>query len=248
MHVVDLSNPAKPVLLPKITQDNEHESVAVIANGSDLWLNYKRPTSGTDPKQAQAKFYARRIDFSKPSAPVMGKEINVPGQLMAIVGNQFYTKDFHWNAKSEIEHSLELLTVQDDLAYSQASLRLENQQITNLLVDNAKVIASTSSNLDYSAITTSLFSVAKQSFVVQSSLKLGQWNYVRDARNGKVLLNVEGGILLYDFNQSTPLAQAFLPIENSWSSATIIDQQIYVPAHAFGIYQFDFAMVNLSKP
>jgi hypothetical protein len=248
LFVVDLSNPTTPVLLPKIRLDSNHESVGVIVSGSDLWLNYKRSEVSTNPKQAQAKYFAKRLDLRNPAAPVFGKEINIPGQLMAVAGNQLYTRDFHWNAKDAIEHSLEMLTVQDDLAYSQASLLLENQMVLNLIEDNGKVFASTALSYGYVSSTTTLYAVANKTFVPQASLQLEKWNNARDARNGKVLLDVSGGILLYDFNQATPIAQAFFPMGGWSSKATILGQQIYLPAYSFGIYQFDFATVNLSKP
>ncbi len=245
LFVVDLSNPTTPVLLPKIKLENNHESVAIIANGSDLWLNYKRPEVSTNPKQAQAKYFAKRLDLRNSAAPVFGKEINIPGQLMAVVGNQLYSKDFHWNAKGNIEDSLEMLIVQDDLAYSQASLLLENQLVLNLIEDNGKVFASTAASIGFVPSSTTLYAVANKTFVAQASLKPEIWNNVRDARNGKVLLDVSGGILLYDFNQTTPSAQAFFPMGGWSSKATIVGQQIYLPAYSFGIYQFDFATVNL---
>ena len=248
LSIVDLSNPAAPRFQSKIELEEKQNAVGVIVNGNNLWLNYKVEATANANQQAQAKYFVKRLDLSTPSAPIMSAEINIPGQLMAVAGDQLYSKDFHWTANNMIENSLNVSTLQGDLVYRQASNILANQLISSLNLDGTNVVVSLLGNDSNSKARVSLFTLQNNNFVAKSTMEMPVWGTVSQVRNSKVLLDIYGGYLLYDFTQTIPVPQAFFNIAG-WGATTVLaGTKIYIPAYLYGIYQFDFDTVNLSKP
>ena len=248
LSVVDLSNPAAPRFQPKIELADKQNMVGVIANGNNLWINYKVEATANANQQAQAKYFVKRLDLSTPSAPIMGAEINIPGQLMAVAGDQLYSKDFHWTTNNTIENSLNVSTLQDGLAYRQASNVLANQLVTSLQLDGANIAASLLGNDSNSKASASLFTLQNNNFVAKSSVEMPVWGTISQVRNSKALLGIYDGYLLYDFTQAIAVPQAFFDISGWGPTALLAGNKIYIPVSLYGLYQFDFDTVNLSKP
>ena len=247
LQVLDLSNPAKPALLEKLSMPEGEESVGMIKSGSTLWINYKKPQTVIVADQPQAKYYIKALDLSVASAPKLGAEVNVPGQLMAAEGEVIYTVDREWKDKST-SASLNMLIVRDNLAYLQATHPMPNQEPTGLLVDGKNVFVSHYDNGGNQNLM-SHFEVGARQFTAKSETALPFYPTLRAARNGKVLVQAGYGFLLYDFSQAQgPFAQAYFPAINWGGSVTIVGDAVYVPSSSYGIYQFTLDTVNLQKP
>jgi hypothetical protein len=247
LQVLDLSNPAKPALLAKINLPEGEESVGLIKSGTTLWINYKKPQAGTVADQPLAKYYIKALDLSVASAPKLGAEVNVPGQLMAAVGETIYTVDHVWNEKSTTA-SLNMLIVRDNLAYLQATHPMPTQVLTGLLVDGKNVFVSHYGN-GGNQPAMSHFEVGANQFTVKSETALPYYPMLREARNGKVLVQAGYGFLLYNFTQAQgPFAQAYFPAINWGGSVTTVGDTVYAPSGSYGIYQFTLDTVNLAKP
>lgn len=247
LQVLDLSNPAKPALLAKMSMPEGEESVGMIKSGTILWINYKKPQTAVVADQPQAKYYIKALDLSVASAPKLGAEVNVPGQLMAAVGEAIYTVDHDWKEKST-SASLNMLIVRDNLAYLQATHPMPTRVLTGLLVDGKNVIVSHYDNSGYQNAM-SHFEVGAKQFTAKSETALPYYPMLREARNGKVLVQAGYGFLLYDFTQAQgPFAQAYFPAINWGGSVTIAGDAVYVPSGSYGIYQFTLDTVNLQKP
>lgn len=247
LQVLDLSNPAKPALLAKISMPEDEESIGMVKSGTTLWINYKKPQAAVVADQPQAKYYIKALDLSVASAPKLGAEVNVPGQLMAAVGEAIYTVDHDWKEKST-SASLNMLIVRDNLAYLQATHPMPTQVLTGLLVDGKNVIVS---HYDRSGDQHAMshFEVGAKQFTVKSETALPYYPTLHEARNGKLLVQAGHGFLLYDFTQAQgPFAQAYFPAINWGGSVTIVGDTVYVPSGSYGIYQFTLDMVNLQKP
>jgi hypothetical protein len=197
--------------------------------------------------QPLAKYYIKALDLSVASAPKLGAEVNVPGQLMAAVGEAIYTVDHVWNEKST-SASLNMLIVRDNLAYLQATHPMATQVLTGLLVDGKNVFVSHYGN-GGSQSAMSHFEVGANQFTVKSETALPYYPMLREARNGKVLVQAGYGFLLYDFSQAQgPFAQAYFPAINWGGSVTTVGDTVYAPSGSYGIYQFTLDTVNLAKP
>lgn len=245
--VVDLSNPATPALLPKISMPEGDESVGLVKSGNTLWINYKKPEANQTTGQPQAKYFVKALDLSVGSAPKLGAEVNIPGQLMAVVGESLYTVDHGWNEKT-VNTTLNMLILRDNLAYLQASQPLANQRPTGLMVDGKNIVM-THYDIAASQYALSIYEVANKLFTQTSASALPYYPILREARQGKVLLQSGNGFLLYDISQAQgPFAQAYFPAMNWGGSVTLVGNEVYVPAGAYGIYQFNLATVNLLKP
>ena len=247
VQVLDLGNPAKPALLAKMSMPEGEESVGMVKSGTTLWINYKKPQAGDVAGQPQAKYYIKALDLSVASAPKLGAEVNVPGQLMAVVGEAIYTVDHDWKEKST-SASINMLIVRDNLAYLQATHPMPGQVPTGLLVDGNNVIVSHYDSSSYQGAM-SHFEVGAQQFTAKSDTALPYYPTLRAVRNGKVLVQAGYGFLLYDFSQAQgPFAQAYFPAINWGGSVTIMDDAVYVPSGSYGIHQFTLDTVNLQKP
>ncbi len=247
LQVLDLSNPAKPALLEKLSMPEGEESVGVIKSGTTLWINYKKPQTVTAPQQPLAKYFIKALDLSVASVPKLGMEVNVPGQLMAAAGEAIYTVDHDWQEKSTIA-SLNMLIVRDNLAYLQATYPMPAQGITGVLVDGKNLIVSHYANSTSQYAMSHLESGAKQ-FTLKSETVLPFYPTLRETRDGKLLVQAGYGFLLYDMTQAQgPFAQAYFPAVNWGGSVTIVGDMVYVPSNSYGIYQFTLDAVNLQKP
>jgi hypothetical protein len=247
LQVLDLSNPAKPALLAKMSMPDDEESVGMVKSGTTLWINYKKPQAGSVAEQPQAKYYIKALDLSVAGAPRLGAEVNVPGQLMAVVGEAIYTVDHDWKEKSA-SASLNMLIVRDNLAYLQATHPMPGQVPTGLLVDGKNVFVAHYGSSSYQG-TMSHFEVGAQQFAAKSETALPYYPTLRAVRNGKVLVQAGYGFLLYDFTQPQgPFAQAYFQAMNWNGGVTIVDDAVYVPSGSYGIYQFTLDTVNLQKP
>jgi hypothetical protein len=246
MQVVSMSDPAKPTLLPKVSLPETDEAVGIVQDGSALWITTKKPEAGATADQPQAKYFVRKLDLANASSPVLGAAISVPGQVMAVVGDTLYTVDRTWNGKTTTA-TLNTLIVSANLAYLQASVTLTNQEPIGLMVDGSKVVL-----LHYDSIgqySMSLYAVGDKGLTLSSTTALPAYASLHMARQNKVLLQTWSGLLLFDVSQvQAPVAQSFFPA-TSWGGAiSVVGDVVYVPAYAYGIYQFNLATTNLAKP
>lgn len=247
LQVVDFSDPEHLALLPKINMPSDEEAVGLMQSGSTLWLNYKKPLVETSVTQPQSRYFIKALDLSAAGTPKIGKEINVPGRLMAITGATIYTFDANWN-DTTLESSINTLILKNELAYLQTShVFVAGQNPTGLLVDEKRVFVSLLDNASYK-YTMPIFEVANKQFALQSSLDLESYPVLKAVRQGKVLVQVIGGFLLYDVSQPTAaFAQAYFP--GSWTADfSVLGDDIYIPAYDYGIYQFSFDTANLDQP
>jgi hypothetical protein len=125
---------------------------------------------------------------------------------------------------------------------------MPTQVLTGLLVDGKNVIVSHYDRSGYQH-SMSHFEVGAKQFTAKSETVLPYYPALREARNGKVLVQAGYGFLLYDFTQAQgPFAQAYFPAINWGGSVTIVGDTVYVPSNSYGIYQFRLDTVNLQKP
>jgi hypothetical protein len=242
--VLDLSKPEKPQLLPKISMQEGDEAVGLVKSGNTLWINYKRPEAGQAAGQPQAKYFVKALDLSVPGTPRLGAEVNIPGQLMAVVGESLYTVDHSWSGKSA-SATLNMLILRADLAYLQASQPLAEKSPTGLVVDDKNIIV-TYYDGAASQYAMAIYEAANKQFTQKSATALPFYSVLREARQGKVLVQAGNGFLLYDIRQAQgPLAQAYFPAANWGSGVTLVGDEVYVPAGFYGIHQFNLATVNL---
>jgi hypothetical protein len=247
LQVVDLSNAAKPNLLPKIAMGADEDAVTLVQDGSTLWINYKKSQAATTNGQAQAKYFAKSLNLAVASAPVLGSEINIPGQLVKAAGDTFYTYDYTWNG-SNIDTTLAVVIVDKGLAYLQGSLLLTGQYPGSLVADGSNIwLSSYDSRSSSNKIT--LYVLASQKLTATATIELAYSPTLRSLASGKLLVQAYDGYLLYDVRQPAAIvAQSYFP-SNGWSNNLLIQgNQAYLASGPYGMFQFNLESINLAAP
>lgn len=243
--VLNLEDVTRPSLLPKIGMASNEESIDVIKNGNSLWINFQKIQAqlGANGEQ-QSKFFIKELGLNTPGNPQLGKEINIPGQLMTIVGNQFYSIEYSLVGR-DYEPSLHMSLVQNDLAYLQASINLGKKYLTGLLA-NENAVAVTSIDATSYRYEMALYTVPSKEFTLQSSTQFDSGLTPLALRQDKILLQDWYGLFLYDISQlKSPKVQAYFPAMGWYGSASFINKDVYLPASYYGIYQFKLDTNNL---
>lgn len=243
--VLTLDDFKHPALLPKISMAADEEGVDVIQNGSSLWINYRKlQTQLGQNGEQQSKYFVKELRLASPANPQWGKEINIPGQLMAIVGEQFYSLEYNQVGKN-VEPSLHMLIIQDNLAYLQASTSLAGKYPTGLLADTSAIVLTSYDTTSY-LTKMDIYTVPVKEFALQSSNELESGVDPKILRPGKLLVQDWYGLFLYDISQpKTPKVRAYFSATSWGGSLSVANKDIYLPANFYGIYQFNFDTVNL---
>lgn len=243
--VLNLEDASHPVLLPKIMMDKDEESIDLIQNGSSLWINYQKAQPQLGPNgESQSKYFVKELRLASAAYPQLGKEINIPGQLMAIVGKQFYSVEYALVGKN-LEPSLHMSIVQNNLAYLQASVSLTGKYLSRILADENTVVLTSYDTSNY-LYKMDIYAAPVKEFNLQSSNLLGNGINPLALRPGKLLAQDWYGLFLYDISQpQTPTIRAYFPTLSWGGSVSIVNKDIYLPANFYGIYQFNFDTVNV---
>lgn len=254
LEVLDLRTPDNPRLLSTIELPEDDEGVGMVQDGDRVWISYKRPATVPGSSLPYVRYFARKIDFSDLDNPARGNGINVPGELLAANGNRLYTRDYVWGPEI-VETTLNRVSVSGGLAYLDAFHRFGNQIVNQVALDGAGHALVThqlawhlasSSDDDYS---THLTVLDAQGMAPLSSTLVDNWAQLRDARAGRALFQVPGGLFVLSLAQpSAPSPQAFYALRG-WPSRILVQgDDIVVPAGRYGVYRFAFDEFNLLPP
>lgn len=245
--VIELSKVAQPVLLPKITMAADEETVTTLQNANSLWLNYKKLQKETGPKgEALVKYYVKELNFGVAGTVIQNQEINIPGKILGISGNQFYTLETNFESTTW-ESTLHRLLTQNGLAYLQSSINLGNQMATSLMIDGDLVALTAYSYRDYQ-YKTSIFQSRDKELTLRSTIDSKNSADLKYFSKGKLLIENGYGLLLYDITQvNSPTAKAYFPANTWYGNLQVINNDIYLAAGPYGIYQFNLNTTNLER-
>jgi hypothetical protein len=256
LNVLDLSDPAHPVLRPKLTMPAEEEAVALVEDGSGVWVNYKQPTQLPGDSRPYVRYFIKRLDMSNPAAPTLGAAINVPGELLAAQQDTLLTKDYLWG-QTIVETSVNKLKLHGGLAYLQATQRFVDQQVQQVAIDGANMAlvshttawrAQDQSNGQQEQSKLSILNLAGNTMSLSATTEVDYWASLQSAKNGRALFQVPGGLLVFNVtNPQSPFAQAYFPTRGWPTDLTLHNSDIYFSAGPYGLYKFDINTDNLSQ-
>lgn len=260
--VLDLSDPKNPTLGASIEMPEDEESATFLADGDTLYVNYKQPEDIDGDSRPYVRYFVKTVDLSSPEAPVISSPTNVPGELMAIDGDTLLTKDFLWG-ETIIEVSLNKVELFEGDAYLQNTpYRFVDQQVENVVLDGAgNALAShyTAHYVNYDenhydwddydrTRKLTMIDMAGDKFELASTTEVDEWATLQDARAGRALYQVPGGLLVINLDDSTqPYAQAFYPTRGWPRDINMDGEDIYFSAGRFGLYKFDLDADNLTN-
>jgi hypothetical protein len=271
VEVVDLSRPDAPRLGNRITSARDEEAVSVLADGDDLWLTFKQPYRLPGDNRPYVRFFSRRIDFANPAQPVAAAAVNLPGQLLAVDGNTVFTRDQVWG-QSQIEAAVARLQLTAGGAVLQAHRRFANQLVETIALDGAgHVLVSHRDAWAYGygyvhayrdgsgyGLATggaeqddgqklTILNAASTRLAELASTKVDSWATLKDARAGRALFQVPGGLLVFNLDTPTaPWPQAYFATKG-WPRDIVIDgRKIVFAAGRHGVYEFDLDATNVT--
>ena len=256
VEVVDLRQPDAPRLGNTIASARDEEAVSVLADGDDLWLTFKQPYDLPGDDRPYVRFFSRRIDLANPARPAAGPAINLPGQLLAVDGSTVFTRDQVWG-QSRIEAAVARLRLAGGTAVLEAHRRFADQLVETIALDGAgHVLVSHRDGYAYGYGYGSADAGQKLTILDATSTQLGQlastpvdsWATLRDARAGRALFQVPGGLLVFNIARpNAPWPQAYFATKG-WPSDIVIDgRKIVFAAGRYGVYEFDLDATNLTR-
>jgi hypothetical protein len=250
---LDLRNPDAPSLAPRLEMPTSEEGTSVLASGTTLFVNYRQPFAMKDTTLNHVKHYARVIDFSDPQRPTRGEPVNVPGDVIAVAGSTLYTRDMVWT-DTQTRTLLARLTLSGNLAYLQASRLFTDRNVETVRLDgSAHIFVSGSPIWNWGpcgmAAATHPYKLSildAQTLETSGEADVDQWATFTDARQGRALFRVSGGLLVFDVQDVMhPKAQAYFPTLG-WPNEILFDgKDIMFAAGPYGVYRFDASVFNL---
>ncbi len=254
VEVLDLRQPASPQLLDTIELPEHDEGVRMVQDGSRVWISYKRPEDAPNTTLPYVRYFAKKLDLSNLDNPTLSNGINVPGELLAVAGNQLYTRDYLWGDEI-VETTLNRVRLSGGLAYLDAIHAFDNQIVSQVSLDGAGNALVThqlawqfvEDEDDYGTRLTVLDADGDMSAL--SNTLVDSWAQLKDARAGRALFQVPGGLLVLNLDDATaPSAQAYFPLRGWPSRIHVEGDDIVVPAGRYGVYRFDLDAFNLLPP
>ncbi len=252
LEVLDLTDPDAPRLAETIELGREKHGVGLLTDGSDVWVSHREPAEVEGDARPHVRHYVTRIDLAVPGEPRADTPINVPGQLLAVEGATIYTRDAVWGERF-IETSIARVLLADGRAYPLARRAFPEQLVENVALDGAGHVV-VSHRLAWQLAhergvtpnvqSMTLLDAAK--LTVESAVEVDDWALLRDARAGRALFQVPGGLLVFNLDDaSRPYPQAYFPTLGWPRDILVDDREILFAAGRYGIHVFDLDAFNL---
>ncbi len=259
MTPLDLSTPAQPTLADPVTMPEDEDDVSLLARGDSLYITHRERTEVPADNRPYVRYYFKRIDLSQPANPQVQASINIPGDLIEVDGDTIVTRDYMWG-EHIVETSINKLLVNDGLAYLKGTKRYRDRQVQQVALDGAGNILVSHQEAWITAQETyddyyaerddssylSILDLDATRLPERSEIEVDRWARLRDARVGRALFSVPGGLLVLNIDDVTsPYAQAYFPTQG-WSQHIVVDDDdIYFSAGRYGMYKFGLDETNL---
>ncbi|HET8940180.1 MAG TPA: beta-propeller domain-containing protein [Polyangiales bacterium] len=270
---LDLRNPESPTFAKRVEMPTDEEGTSVFVAGDTLYFNFQKPYEKKDDDRAYVKRFVSMLGFGDPQKPSVGDAINIPGEVITADGTTLYTRDFVWE-NTDVRTMVARLTVDSGKAHLQASETFKDRQVNavkldgagHVLVSSDPVYPSRGPGIIYPAMSAPGFPGAKiagpgspadqpknklsilddQELEVLGEADIDSWAEFRDAKHGRALYRVPGGLLVVDVADATkPKAQAYFPVAG-WPNDIVFDgDSILFAAGMYGIYRLDAGVFNL---
>ena len=252
LEVLDLRNPAQPTFKTVAFSDDDEFEGLVTAQDS-VYPAYKRPIALASDTRGYAKYFFRKVDLTNPSAPAVGSEVNVPGELVAVVGDDYYTRDLRWDEQhwDAAETWLHWVTVSAGVASIRASEHFDNRYVQGLVSDGQGHLLVNHQGVYWSGDSdyASRLNVYDAKLTRLSSTVIDDWATLNQAVEGRALYSVPGGFLVLNLEDpAKPRAQAYFPHNGYMEDVEFDGTRAMVASGRYGIQVFDATTENLLTP
>ena len=258
LEILDLSDATQPTW-KRLELPTDEEAVKLVADGATVHYNYKQPHDVAGDSRPYVRYHIKPIDLTDPSSPTIGAPINVPGELLVAQGDTLLTQDLLWGQKI-IEASINKLELFEGQAFLQGVRRFVDQQVDQVLLDGAghalvshykAWVANYEDSQgdweDYDRTRRlSMLDVDAEGFDLLSETEVDDWATLKDARQGRALYQVPGGMLVLNLEDpADPHAQAYYPLRGWPRDVTVDGTDIYFSAGRYGLYTLGLDTQNL---
>jgi len=249
LEALNLTDPLAPTFTSVVLPDEE-AGVAILARGSDVWVSYNLPEDVPHDGRQYVRYHVKRVNFGDIAIPEIGPGINVPGELIDVQDRIIFTRDVTWGGEM-METSIARLELLGDLAHLRAIRTFTDQWVESVVIDGAEHILVSHRNgwhidTDDRRQYLSILDANSHDLAILSKHAIADWAQLRDAKSGRALFQVSGGLLVYNYDEVTePYPQAYYALRGWPNKILIAGADIIVPAGRFGIYRFDFDAENL---
>lgn len=239
LDILDLSNPSEPKFAQTIDLPMDNEGLGITTHDADVWVNFKRPAGVREDNRPHARYFIQRIDASKPSAPTLGKPINVPGELIAMEGDIAYTRDLLWGDGNEYVTSVARVKIIGQIALLQAHREFPKQTVGKAALDGkGRLIVGHTQSWTKQKMT--ILDAESEDFTVLAEADLNDWAELKTVVDGRALFTAPGGLLVYNLDDPTkPYPQAFFTTKGWPSKILVHDKTALLASGRHGIYSFD---------
>lgn len=245
---IDTSDPTNVVITDEVAMPTDEEYVGVVAHGSDLYINYKKPVKVEGDPRRYASYWFKRVDMSDPSSPVISAPVSIPGQLIAVDEDSFIVQDFVWGDSIVEAELIRLERVNGQLVSQGAPYRFEDQLISSVVLDeDGDLFVSHSDYNDQDhMMSVSVLSMNDDGWELASQLDVGSRSTLHQAVNDRLVFSVTGGVLVVNVQDRTmPYAQSFFPMTASPNEVAVFGSELFLPAGRHGLYRHDIEDTNL---
>jgi hypothetical protein len=245
---LDLRDPDQLKLGERVELPTDEEGTSVIAQGDTLYFNFQQPHELPNDDRGYVKHYVRKLSFADPAEARVGEPINVPGDVIAVRDTTLYTRDFVWQER-DTRTLVARLELDGDQAELQASKLFEDEQVAKVIADGAGHLLVSSHLVNDPSSLNKLLILNDEDLSVVSEIQLEAWAHFNDAKHGRALYRVAGGLLVLDVRDaSQPKPQAYFPVAG-WPTDIVFDgKSILFAADLYGIHRLDAETFNLLAP
>lgn len=243
---LDLGDPDAPHLEEPLRLDEGERALTAVQDGERVFLSVKKPHRIPSDPKPYARYYLRRIDWPASGEPVVGPAINVPGELLALDGSDALTRDYRWRGNSW-EEAIVRVRLEGSIARLLSQHSFAGQEVDEVRWDGAGLVVV--EHYDGSNWKQSLTILEGSQLEARTTVELPSWAWLREAISGRALLQVSGGLLLYDLGERGRAAapMAFLPTLG-WPEQILRDgASLVIPAGRFGIHELPLDAANLPR-
>lgn len=245
--VLDVRVPASAGLAPAVELPDHDEGVSARAQDSTLWLAFVRPVDVPGDAAAYVRWFARPLDLADPAAPAIGTAINVPGELLAVEGDNATTRDWLWSDDA-IEVAVNQVSLDRDagVATLLATRRFVDRYVSEVKLDGAGHVLVNHRATSWASDEVNHLAVLDEELNPLSDIEVDTWATLKDGVAGRALFQVPGGLLVMNLEDATaPFAQAFFALRGWPNSVRVFDRDVVMPAGRYGVYRFDLDEENL---
>ena len=268
LSVLDLRDPTAPGLHAGGELPHHQHGVNVVVADDALWITTREPvTLENDPRPYQ-RYFANRVQLGADGSLDLSPGVNIPGTLVAADGDELYTRDLLWG-EDEVETWVHRLRVNGDSAVLEQTRSFAGRRVLAVQLDGAGHLLVTHRELSSYGVGPAVDIAvsdeetgssgeperiyqqltlldAADDLAVLSEVDVDTWAALKDARAGRALFQVPGGLLLMNLSDaSQPYPQAYFPTRTWPRDIVVDDNDIMFAAGRYGLYRFGLNAFNL---